>query len=61
MSLAPTDDTHYALGAPDDIARTIQTFADIGVTHFAFSNARPPHQVMSQIQTLAQQVIPHFR
>ena len=61
MSLAPTDDTCYALGAPDDIARTIQTFADIGVTHFAFSNARPPHQVMPQIQTLAQQVIPHFR
>ena len=41
MSLAPTDDTHYALGTPDDITRTIQTFADIGVTHFAFSNARP--------------------
>ena len=61
MSLAPTPDTHYALGTPDDIARTIQTFADIGVTHFAFSNARPPHQVMPQIQTLAQQVIPHFR
>ena len=61
MSLAPTPDTHYALGAPDDIARTIQTFADIGVTHFAFSNARPPHQVMPQIQTLAQQVIPNFR
>lgn len=61
MSLAPTPDTHYALGTPDDIARTIQTFADIGVTHFAFSNARPPHQVMPQIQTLAQRVIPLFR
>ena len=58
---SPPSDTHYALGTPDDIARTIQTFADIGVTHFAFSNARPPHQVMPQIQTLAQQVIPHFR
>ena len=41
MSLAPTDDTHYALGTPDDITRTIQTFANIGVTHFAFSNAAP--------------------
>ena len=61
MSLAPSPDTHYAIGTPDEITRTIQTFADIGVTHFAFSNARPPHQVMPQIQPLASQVIPHFR
>ena len=61
MSLAPSPDTHYAIGAPDDITRTVQTFADIGVTHFAFSNARPPHQVMPQIHTLAQQIIPLFR
>ena len=61
MSLAPSTGTHYAIGTAEDITRTIQTFADIGVTHFAFSNARPPHQVMPQIQTLARQVIPHFR
>ncbi len=61
MSLAPSPDTHYAVGAPDDIARTIHTFAGIGVTHFAFSNARPPHQVMPQIQTLAATIIPNFR
>ena len=61
MSLAPTPDTHFAIGTPEDISRTIQTFADIGVTHFAFSNARPPHQVMPQIQTLATEIMPRFR
>ena len=60
MSLSPSPETHYAIGTPDDITRTIQTFADIGVTHFAFSNARGPAEVMPQIQTLATQVIPQF-
>ena len=60
MSLAPAPDTHYAIGPPDEIARTIRTFADIGVTHFAFSNARGPGEVIPQIQTLATQIIPHF-
>ncbi len=61
MSLVPTPDTHYAIGTPDDIARTIHTFADMGGTHFAFSNARSPHQVMPQIETLATHIIPRFR
>ena len=43
MSLAPTDDTHYALGTPDDIARTIQTFADIGVTQLRLLQPPAPH------------------
>lgn len=60
MSLSPSPETYYAIGTPDDITRTIQTFADIGVTHFAFSNARGPAEVMPQIQTLATQVIPQF-
>ncbi len=61
VSLGPAVDTHYAIGTADDITRTIQTFADLGVTHFAFSNARSPTQVMPQIQTLARQIIPNFR
>lgn len=61
MYLAPSPDTHYAIGTPDDIARTIQTFADIGVTHFAFSNARAPGEVMPQISELATAIIPSFR
>ena len=61
MSLAPSPETHYAIGTVEDISRTIQTFADIGVTHFAFSNARGPAEVMPQVQTLARQIIPLFR
>lgn len=61
MSLAPSPDTHYAIGTVEDINRTIQTFADIGVTHFAFSNARGPAEVMPQIETLAAEIIPRFR
>lgn len=61
MSLAPTVDAHYAIGTPEDIAHTIRTFADIGVTHFAFSNARAPGEVMPQIKTLATEVIPGLR
>ena len=61
MSLAPNADVHYAIGTLEDVIRAIQTFADIGVTHFAFSNARPPHEVMPQIETLATHIIPRFR
>ncbi len=61
MSLTPNADVHYAIGTSEDVTRAIHTFAEIGVTHFAFSNARGPAEVMPQIETLAAEIIPRFR
>ncbi|MEE9249495.1 MAG: LLM class flavin-dependent oxidoreductase, partial [Dehalococcoidia bacterium] len=51
----------YALGTPRDFIETIEKYISAGVSHFIISPVCIGGQVMSQYETLAREVLPHFK
>ena len=55
------DDGRFAFGTVSDCLRTIESFVDIGVTHFVFNPLVALNRVDDQLEKLAEKVIPGFR
>ena len=51
----------YALGTPNDFIETIEKYISAGVSYFIISPVCIGDQVMSQYETLAREVLPHFK
>ncbi|MCE2466246.1 MAG: LLM class flavin-dependent oxidoreductase [Dehalococcoidia bacterium] len=52
---------YCVLGTPADCIRRIQEYVDAGVEHFLFNWACPPEEVPRHIESVAKEIIPHFR
>jgi len=48
-------------GTPNDIVGIIQDFVSVGVSHFVLDAACPGEEVLSQLETIAGEVLPNFR
>jgi probable F420-dependent oxidoreductase len=55
QDIPPSD--YSALGTPDDVRKTIQTYIDAGATKFVMRPAGPKESVHGQVQALAKEVI----
>ena len=51
----------YAVGRPEDMIETIESFAEIGVTNFVLDPGCHPRDIRTLVETFAREVIPHFR
>jgi alkanesulfonate monooxygenase SsuD/methylene tetrahydromethanopterin reductase-like flavin-dependent oxidoreductase (luciferase family) len=51
----------YALGTPSDFIETIKKYISAGVSHFVISPVCIGGQVLTQYETLAREVLPHFK
>ena len=61
VSFPTDDDNRFAFGTAADCARSIESFADIGVTHFVFSTTRPPSDVTEQVKRFTEEILPQFQ
>jgi probable F420-dependent oxidoreductase len=55
QDIPPSD--YSALGTPDDVRKTIQTYIDAGATKFVMRPAGPKESVHGQVEALAKEVI----
>ena len=51
----------YAVGRPEDMIATIESFAEIGVTNFVLDPGCHPRDIRTLVETFAKEVMPHFR
>ena len=51
----------YALGTPDDCIETVQSYADLGVSHMVMNVLGTPEQMLETCESFADQVALHFR
>ena len=54
-------DAGYAVGRPEDMIETIESFAEIGVTNFVIDPGCHPRDIRTLVETFAKEVMPHFR
>ena len=50
-----------ALGTPQDCIKVIEEYVAVGVTHFVFHCLCRPSEMVSQYETIAKEIVPHFR
>ena len=55
------DDGRFAFGTVSDCLQTLESFIEIGVTHFVFNPLVTLNQVDAQLDILASDIIPRFR
>ena len=55
------DDGRFGFGTPSDCARTIEAFAEIGVSTFVFNPLVMPDGVEDQLEKLAKEILPRFK
>ena len=53
--------SYCVLGPVKDCIRRLKEYADAGARHFVFSWACPPDERARHIETVAKEIIPHFR
>lgn len=57
------EEMRYSLiGAPDDIIKGLETYLDVGVTHFMFNlTVRTPDELFEGIRNFSEKVMPSFK
>ena len=58
---SPDADGPFLFGTPERCREIIQSFTDIGVSHFVFNMTCYPEEALSQAEVFAQEVLPHWR
>ena len=51
-------DGGYAVGRPEDMIATIESFAEIGVTNFVLDPGCHPRDIRTLVETFAKEVMP---
>ena len=54
--------SHYdILGAPKDVIKRLEEYVDAGVRYFICNWSCEPEEVLTHVDTIAKEVMPHFR
>ena len=49
-----------AIGTPEECAEKVQSYVDVGCSKFVLWPITPPDDLVSQIETYGQKIVPHF-
>ena len=60
-STSRSPDRASLFGTPEQCRQLIQEFTDVGVTHFVLDPTCQPDQIVTQLEMMSQEILPHFR